>query len=193
MLNTNETDPVALKEQIDGMKSEEIKEEFNDVLQHIMHLYLYLDDDELSNLFTDNEGIQMASQYALAFLYLGLKESDAKATYKITSTIKQAEATNQNHAVVDLDITTEPFLPPKRRLEALEQDDLGRISLEALEDLIMSNEIEAEAVVEALPDEESADDLEDIIQGREDAEAFERLPVSVVSNAEINIEDVSTF
>lgn len=158
-------------------------------------LYLTLTDEELRSIFEgrdegDGGSIRATAQYVLALMYYGLALTGDDVEYRFASAIRQAEADRGMHATVELDVVTEPFLPPDQRIAALLGDSGGRVSLEAFDRLFYDERVSAEelaAVVSAIEDEEVTPEA--IRQGREGAMHFERAPATVVTNVETVTND----
>jgi len=161
-----------------------------DALADLMYLYLYLDDDELETVMTGGQesgrSLSTPVQYAFAALYTSLQLTVDDPEHRLVSAIKQAEAAHQRHAKVDLSITTEPFLPPDKRLAALKRGDGDRVSIEALEHLFFDDTTSAEAFADALSAFNGEDISPDTIRAeREGAAQLARPPVAVITDVDV--------
>jgi len=163
------------------------------IFSDIELLYMTFTDAELQSVFNDSErrdgAIRAPVQHVLAFLYLGLQLTDDDVTHRLTSAITEAEAANDRDATVLLDIVTQPFLPPKQRIQALKNGNAEQVSIGALDRLWYDDQVPPEDVVAAftaLYDEELT--VEDVETEREGAAMFERMPAPVVTNVEVSKE-----
>lgn len=161
-----------------------------DALSDLMYLYLYLNDDELETAMTGGQdstkSIQAPAQYAFAALYTSLQLTGDDPEHRLVSAIKQAEAAHQRHAKVDLSITTEPFLPPDKRLAALKRSDGDRVSLEALEHLFFDDTTSPEAFADALSVFNGEDISPDTIRAeREEVAELARHPTLVITDVNV--------
>jgi hypothetical protein len=153
-------------------------------------LYLGLTDEELRSVFGERgEGheasMRAAAQYVLALMYYGLSVTGDDVEYRLASAIRQAEADRGMHATVELDVVTEPFLPPGKRITALQEDGFGRVSFEAFDRLFYDERVSDEefaAVVSAIEDQEVAPKT--IRQERGGVMHFERPPTAVITRVE---------
>lgn len=167
-----------------------LSEQFRSCLEEAVHLYMYLSDEELESIFTDDElevDGAVSAQYMLALLYYGLRMNDENVEYRLTMAIKQAESARRRDASVDLDIITQPFLPPEKRLEAIKQDE-GRVSVESLEQIFYDERFSPEEVADALSELDDETTPEDIQEAREETGAIERPPISVVTGVQVGEE-----
>lgn len=154
-------------------------------------LYLCLTDEELRSIFggrDESRGASMraAAQYVLALMYYGLAVTGDDVEYRVASAIRQAEADRGMHATVELDVVTEPFLPPEQRIAALQEDGFGRVSFEAFDRLLYDERVSDEelaAVVAAIEDEGVTP--ETIRQERDGVMHLERPPTAVITNVEV--------
>ena len=161
-----------------------------DALADLMHLYLYLDDDELETVMTggaeSERSLRAPAQYAHAALYTTLQLTGDDPEHRLVSAIKQAEAAHQRHAQVDLSIKTEPFLSPEDRLAALKRGDSDRVSIEALEHLFFDDTTSADAFADALSVFNGEEVSPETIRvEREGASELARPPVAVLTDIEI--------
>jgi hypothetical protein len=167
-----------------------LSEQFQAVLEEAIHLYVYLPDEELESIFTGDElkvDEVMSAQYMLALLYHGLRMKDENLEYRLTVAIEQAESARRRDASVDLDIITQPFLPPEKRLEAIKQDE-GRVSVESLEQIFYDERSSPEEVADALSELDDEITPEEIRKEREEMGAIERPPISVVTDVQVSEE-----
>jgi hypothetical protein len=89
------------------------------------------------------------------------------------------------HASTRVDIVAEPFLPPRERLEAVTSDGIGRVSIDALEQLYYDESVPPEAFAEIGDDTELFPSAEEIRQMRAEVADLERVPLSVVLDVEV--------
>lgn len=163
-------------------------------------LYLTLTDEELRSIFEGCDGgrgasMRASAQYVLALMYYGLSLTGDDVEYRVGSAIRQAEADQGMHASVELDVVTEPFLPPAQRIAALQQDEGegGQVSFEAFDRLFYDERVSAEelaAVVSVIEGEEVTSEL--IRQARDEVMHFERPPTAVVTSVETETIDEDT-
>ena len=153
-------------------------------------LYLTLTDEELRTVFEGaDEGsrasVRAAAQYVLALLYYGLVETGDDVEYRLASAVRQAEADRGMHAAVEIDVVTEPFLPPEQRVAAIREDGFGRVSFEAFDRLFYDERLPAEELATVLSMELGMDVTPDTIrEGRDEAMNFERVPTPVITSVE---------
>jgi hypothetical protein len=192
-LTESERDTLANEEEGSEERAEVIQhlsEQFRAVLEEAIHLYVYLPDEELESIFTDDEskvdGV-ISAQYMFALLYHGLRMNDENLEYRLTVAIEQAESARRRDASVDLDIITQPFLPPEKRLEAIKQDE-GRVSVESLEQIFYDERSSPEEVADALSELDDEITPEEIRKEREEMGAIERPPISVVTDVQVSEE-----
>ena len=166
-----------------------------DALVDLMYLYLYLDDNELETAMIGGEesdqSLRAPAQYAYAALYTVLQLTGDDPEHRLVSAIKQAEASHQRHARVDLSITTEPFLPPEERLAALKRRDNDRVSIEALEHLFFDDTTSADAFADALSVFNGEEISPETIRvEREGTAELARPPVAVLTDLDVTeVED----
>lgn len=165
------------------------------VLADLELLYLCLTEEELRRIFTGRGdgravSIRATAQYVIALMYYGLVLTGDDVEYRVTSAIKQAEADCGMHATVELNILTEPFLPPDQRLAALKDDGFTRVSFEAFDRLFYDERVSAEelAVAASAIDEEGLT-AENIRKMREAATHFERVPTPIVTSVQTVPDD----
>lgn len=159
------------------------------VLADLELLYLCLTDEELRRVFEehdDGQGASMRStaQYVVALMYYGLALTGDDVEYRLASAIQQAEADRGMHASVEVDVVTEPFLPPAQRIAALKEDGFARVSFEAFDRLFYDERVSADefaAVVSAIDEEIT---VEEIRKERDLMPDFERIPTPVVTSVE---------
>ncbi len=161
-------------------------------------LYLTLTDEELRTVFEGSDegspaSARAAAQYVLALLYYGLVETGDDVEYRLASAIRQAEADRGMHAAVEIDVVTEPFLPPEQRVAALREDGFGRVSFEAFDRLFYDERLPAEEFATLLSTELGMDVTADTIrQDRDAAMNFERVPTPIVTSVETETIDEET-
>lgn len=176
-----------------AVSREEVVERLYDripaVVADLELVYLCLTDAELRRVFEecdDGRGasVRAAAQYVVALMYYGLALTGDDVEYRVASAIRQAEADRGMHASVELDVVTEPFLPPEQRIAALEEDGFARVSFEAFDQLFYDERVSADelaAVISAIDEEVAA---EEIRKEREMMADFERVPTPVVTSVE---------
>jgi hypothetical protein len=109
----------------------------------------------------------------------------------IERALRHAYAAINQHASAHLDVVTEPFLPPEKRLEAFETDGLDRVSVDALERLYYDESVPPEAFEGVDNGFELLPSAEEIRQTRADVADVERVPLSVVLDIDITTTDGS--
>lgn len=169
--------------------TEQLSERLRVTLADIKTLYLALTDTELQRIFAgcdgDHPSIRATAQYTMALLYYGLTVTGDDIEYRLASAIQQAEADQGQHAKVEIDVVTEPFLPPEQRITALQEDGFERVSFEAFDRLFYDDRIPAEefaTVVSTLLDMDITPEV--IRQEREGMKGLERLSTPVLTSVE---------
>jgi hypothetical protein len=109
----------------------------------------------------------------------------------IERALKHAYAGIDQHASTQFDVVTEPFLPPKQRLEAVATDSLSRVSIDALERLYYDESVPPEAFKDVSDGSELLPSAEEIEQIRADVADLERVPMSVVLDVDVTTADGS--
>jgi hypothetical protein len=167
---------------------ERLQEQLRVALADFKCLYAGLTDDELAAVAagsSTDRSLQGPAQHLLAFLYLCLQADGDDVEFRLVSAIKQAEATRGQQATVQLDVITEPFLPPKDRLQALKEDEFQRLSFEGFDQLFYDERVSPEELASVLSAFQTEDVApETIRREREGLDQIERLPPAVVVGAE---------
>ncbi|WP_436903532.1 hypothetical protein [Halovenus halobia] len=156
-------------------------------------LYCGLRDEDIQAVFDDETGQVTAAPFhdILVLLFYSMLQTDRQPEAHIERALKHAYAAINKHASTQLDVVTEPFLPPERRLEAFAEDGLSRVSMDALEQLYYDELVPPEAFEDVGDGSELLPSAEEIQQVRADVAGLERVPLSVVLDANITAIDAS--
>jgi hypothetical protein len=167
-----------------------LRQRFRSILADFELLYVALTDEELTTIFGGDETgdpnrgrIRASAQHSLSLLYLGLVLTDDDVEHRFASAITHAEAARERRATVDLEIITEPFLPPKKRLEALKQGGFQHVSADAFDQLFYDERVPADDVAALVSEiQHEAIDPEVIETERAELAWIERPPPVAVVN-----------
>lgn len=156
-------------------------------------LYCGLRDEDIQAVFNDETGQVTAAPFhdILVLLFYSMLQTDRQPEAHIERALKHAYAATNEHASTQLEVVTEPFLPPVRRLEAVAEDGLSRVSVDALERLYYDESVPPEAFEDVGGGSDLLPSAEEIHQTRVDVADLERVPLSVVLDVNVTNTDAS--
>jgi hypothetical protein len=174
----------------DTEQKHDIREQVQTALADFELLYYTASDDILASVFGEGNEVASHCYGGLRLLcYLLSNATDAPDAH-LAQALTQAYAAMDQHATVYIDVTTEPFLPPEKRLQRIANGGVDAVAYEAFEQLLYNDYVEAESVVAALEDTIFEVSVDEIKEMREIAAGCERTPFSAVIDVNVTEEEV---